>query len=193
MGWLFAVALGLQEKTKLAVLRAVPPIALGHTISVAGVVLVAVLASSALPARDFRLAAAFILIVFGLYRFIRARHLRWVGMRVGFLDLTLWAFLMATGHGAGLMLIPVLVASSGRIHGGDMGEMPMHEHLAAIDPSLWYLAVGIHTLGYLVVMTAVAYVVYVKFGLELLRKSWLNLDLIWSGALIASGALLFVV
>ena len=38
MGWLFAVALGLQEKSRRGVLRAMPPIALGHTLSIGTIV-----------------------------------------------------------------------------------------------------------------------------------------------------------
>ncbi len=189
MGWLFAVALGFQEKAQSAVFRAIPPIALGHTLSVGAFVAAAVLLRSALPTNAFRFGAAALLCAFGLYRLIRARHLRWVGMRVGFWDLTLWAFLMATGHGAGLMLVPVLFGAGVTPNMIGMAGMPSHQHAAAVL-SPWYLAVAIHTVGFLIVMTAVAYVVYAKLGVALLRKSWINLDLIWSAALVAGGVLL---
>jgi len=189
MGWLFAVALGFQEKSKMAVFRALPPIALGHTISVGAFVTVALLLSRALPVHVFQWGAAALLCAFGLYRLIRARHLRWVGMRVSFWDLTLWAFLMATAHGAGLMLVPALF-HAGPASNMSMGGMPMPHHNTAATADWPYLAVLVHTAGYLLSMTAVAYVVFAKLGVALLRKGWINLDLIWSAALIAGGVLL---
>ena len=109
MGWLFAVALGLQEKSQRAVRRALLPIALGHAASIGVVVLVVGLLQAVLPEYAVRYLCAAVLGVFGLLRLLRARHPRWVGMRVGFGDLTLWSFLMASAHGAGLMLVPMLL------------------------------------------------------------------------------------
>src|ERR1700741_4150363 len=101
MGWLFAVALGLQEKRQQAVRRALLPIALGHAVSISVVVLVVGLLQAVLPEQVVRYLCAAILGVFSLWRLVRARHPRWVGMRVGFRDLMLWSFLMASAHGAG--------------------------------------------------------------------------------------------
>nr|MDQ6933621.1 hypothetical protein [Candidatus Eremiobacteraeota bacterium] len=145
MGWLFAVALGFQERSKNAVFRALPPIAVGHSISIGAFVAVALLLRKTVPINVFHFGAAVLLCAFGLYRLIRARHLRWVGMRVGFWDLVLWAFLMATAHGAGLMLVPVLF---GRGSVPNMAGMSMHDPTGATVMSP-YLAVLIHTAGYL--------------------------------------------
>jgi hypothetical protein len=128
------------------------------------------------------------LIGFGGWKLVRPRHPRWVGMRVGFRDLTLWSFLMATAHGAGLMLLPVFVVGSGV---ADAAGGHAHHHGG---PWLtgWadYLgAVGLHTLAMLVVSAAIALVVYYKLGLSLLRRTWLNLDRVWAVALISAGAL----
>ena len=109
MGWLFAVALGLQEKTGRAVIHSLVPLGLGHLISVAVVVGMAEVARFALPAGAVRILAAITLITFAVYRFLRRRHPRWVGMRVDARDLALWSFLMASAHGAGLMLLPFVV------------------------------------------------------------------------------------
>src|SRR5437899_12154273 len=109
MGWLFAVALGLQEQKRAAVRRALPPIALGHALSIGVIVAAVLLVRISLPHRALKIAAAGILFAFGLYRLIRSRHPNWVGMRVGFGDLTLWSFIMASAHGAGLMLIPLFI------------------------------------------------------------------------------------
>ena len=103
MGWLFAVSLGLQNRSRRAVLMAIPPIAVGHAISIVLVVGLLWLAQASLPLTWVRYGAAAILFAFGLSRFIRSRHPKWVGMRVGFRDLTLWSFLMASAHGAGLI------------------------------------------------------------------------------------------
>src|SRR5919107_5903176 len=112
MGWLFAVALGLQERRRGAVLQALPPIALGHGVAVSLAVLVIGGAPIMVPLDVLRYVCAGVLILFGLYKLVRRKHPRWVGMRVGFRDLTAWSFLMSSAHGAGLMLVPVLLTLS---------------------------------------------------------------------------------
>ncbi len=49
------------------------------------------------------------------------------------------------------------------------------------------LSVAVHTLGYLLAMTLVAWVVYRKLGVAILRKAWLNLEAVWATALVAAG------
>jgi len=190
MGWLFAVALGLQEKSKLAVFRSIGPLGLGHVISVALAVLVVQLAKGALPLRSLQIATAVLLIGFGLYRLIRSHHFRWVGMRVGPRDLTLWSFLMSSAHGAGLMLAPIILGLPASPHQEHAHAMQM----AAVNPSAGGLSftgtvlpVAIHSLGYLLVTCALAFLVYQKLGVAVLRRAWLNLDLLWAGALVAIG------
>jgi hypothetical protein len=196
MGWLFAVALGLQEKDRRAVFAALPPIALGHVISVAAIVALAALAQRTLPAHELRYGAAGILIAFGLYRAVRARHFRWVGMRVGFWGLAAWAFLMATGHGAGLMLLPFLTSmGNDGIHSvtmGGMGTTSGGSPISAVSASLSVWAVGVHTFGYLATMTIVALIVYDKVGVQIVRTAWFNFDLAWAVALVVSGVLMLL-
>ena len=112
MGWLFAVSLGLQERRTSAVLRAFLPISLGHASAVLAAVLVVGVAQLVVPLGVLSYLCGSALILFGLYKLIWRKHPRWVGMRVGFKDLTVWSFLMASAHGAGLMLIPVLLKLS---------------------------------------------------------------------------------
>jgi hypothetical protein len=192
MGWLFAVALGLQEKRRQAVLRAVLPIAVGHAASIGVVVLVVGVMQVMLPELLLQWLCAGVLIAFGLYRLFRVRHPRWVGMRVGFQDLTLWSFVMASAHGAGLMLVPILW----QWPAGHSSHAPLIHALSpeviARPPGLMLLAVGIHTAGMLFVTTAVAVLVYEKFGLALLRQAWLNVDLLWAIALVIAGVLTLV-
>jgi hypothetical protein len=191
MGWLFAVALGMQERTGRAVVAALPPIALGHAVSIAVTVAVLWLGYAWLPPVALGRGVAVLLIGFGIWKLVRPRHPRWVGMRVGFRDLTLWSFLMATAHGAGLMLLPVFLAGAGASsvhagHGahahGPSGAVPW----LATWPD-WVAAVGVHTLAMLVVSAAIALVVYYKVGLAVLRSAWLNLDRVWALALIGAG------
>jgi hypothetical protein len=110
MGWLFAVARGMQEHRARAVAWSLPPIALGHALSIGAVILIAGLAQGALPLMYIRIGVAVALVGLGAYKLIRSRHLRWGGMQVGFRELTVWSFLMASAHGAGLMVLPVVLA-----------------------------------------------------------------------------------
>jgi hypothetical protein len=194
MGWLFAVALGLQEKSRYAICRALPPIALGHALSTGLVVLLVGGIGVVVSPTIVRGLAAFALIAFGGYRLVRARHPKWVGMRVGLRDLTLWSFLMASAHGAGLMLLPVLLGRSPATHTShahhapSMGQMFSSGPMAFFgNPVVGFLAVGVHTIAYLLVMGVVALAVYEKLGLALLRHAWFNLDLVWALALVAAG------
>jgi hypothetical protein len=182
MGWLFAVARGMQEHRARAVAWSLPPIALGHALSIGVFVLLARLAEVALPLTYIRIGVAVSLVGLGLYKVIRSRHFHWGGMQVGFRELTIWSFLMASAHGAGLMVLPVVLAGP-----------HAHHHAAAQGAANGVWATLIHTLGYLTVTAAVALLVYQKFGLALLRRAWFNLDLIWAIALVVTGCVaLFV-
>jgi hypothetical protein len=197
MGWLFAVALGLQERRRGAVLQALPPIALGHAIAISLAVLVIGVARIVVPLDVLRYVCAGVLILFGLYKLARRRHPRWVGMRVGFRDLTAWSFLMASAHGAGLMLIPVLLrlSSTERMQGAHAHGA--HTDHATITGSATVLsdlaAVGLHTLALFAVMGVIAVVVYEKLGVMILKRTWFNLDLLWAGALVGAGLITLVV
>ena len=194
MGWLFAVALGLQEQKRAAVFRALPPIAVGHALSIGIVIAVVLLARVAIPNRTLKIAAAAILFAFGLYRLRRSRHPSWVGMRVGFGDLTLWSFVMASAHGAGLMLVPFFLPSQamGESHHHDAHRMHAWAFANFSAPSLFIAAVVVHTLGYLVTTALVAIVVYEKLGVAILRHAWFNIDFVWMLALMITGVFILV-
>jgi hypothetical protein len=112
-------------------------------------------------------------------------------MRVGPADLAVWSFLMASAHGAGLMLMPLLV--------GLHADAASHTaHAAGTDASVLLaraggfammdvLAVAVHTIAMFLVMAAIALVVYEKVGLKILRSAWINLDRIWALTLILTG------
>jgi hypothetical protein len=206
MGWLFAVALGMQQGSARGVWRALPPIALGHAIAVGAVLVAAELSLRVLSMGAFNLVVAAILLGFGVYRLWRHRHPRFGGMQVGFRDLTVWSALMASAHGAGFMVLPFVLgsaqttasASEAVCHSGPhnaVAAAPLNAsthtaHMAGISgDSNGALLLGLHTLAYLVVMALLAWVVYRKVGLALLRKAWLNLDWLWAFALVVTGAI----
>ena len=185
MGWLFAVALGMQEERGSAVARALLPIAFGHALAIGAVVLTAVFLGMALPLMAVRYAVAALLVGLGIYCLVRHQHPRWVRMQVGFRDLTAWSFLMASAHGAGLMVLPVLLGSS-TVEA--QNHMPGHSYLpAAASPLAGILAATIHSMAYLAVTGLLAWVVYYKLGLTLLRKTWFNFNLVWGAALVGAG------
>ena len=196
MGWLFAVALGLQERRLRAVTTALGPIALGHALAI-GLAAVAVgMLGVVIPQRVLLALGGVALLGFAAYKVAtRFRHPRWVGMRVSPRELVLWSFLMASAHGAGLMLVPVLAGLRGEgvpsalAHAAHLGHVG-HQPPAASDVVLPTLAaVGLHSVAMLAVAGVVAVVVYQKVGVEVLRRAWVNLDFIWTGALVVVGGL----
>lgn len=189
MGWLFALALGLQEKRRSAVVWALLPIALGHAAAIAVAVLLLRFLQHFLPMNILKGSVAVILFALGAYRMFRASHPRGAGMRVGGKDLLVWSFLMASAHGAGVMLVPVLLAQPmrGMTHSMAPGLRAVPESLSA---SVIVLAVLIHTASMLVVAGALAlffFATYEKVGLRLLQHAWFNFDLLWAVALLVAG------
>ncbi|MET7876296.1 hypothetical protein ACPXB1_12085 [Micromonospora sp. DT68] len=186
MGWLFAVARGLQERSRAALLRSLPPIAAGHLASV-GIVAALVTATRSVTASTILAVAGGVLLVgFGLWRLLSERHFRWAGMRMSAAQLTGWSFLMSSAHGAGLMLLPVLVHEP--MAGGHAG------HLAAAPmgalPGL--AAAGVHTVAMLGTALVVAVLVYQVFGVGVLRRAWFNVDRLWAGVLVAAGVVTLI-
>jgi hypothetical protein len=196
MGWLFAVALGLQERRLGAVAAALGPITLGHALAIGGAAITIGLLGMVVPQALLLAVGGVVLLGFAVYKVAtRFRHPRWVGMRVGPRDLVLWSFLMATAHGAGLMLVPVLLGIRGdgvsrAVAQAGHGDHAAHQPAAATDalvPSL--AAVGLHSTAMLLVAGLIALVVYQKIGVGVLRRAWINLDFIWVGALAITGGI----
>ena len=185
MGWLFAVALGMQERRRGAVLRALVPLGAGHLVAVGVAVGAALAVGFAIPLVWLRWPMAAVLVSLGVLRFFRHRHPRWAGMRVSMGRLAVWSFLMATAHGAGLMVVPVFMGMSMSA----AGEHAHHLHSAGISTAAAVWATGLHAVAYLAVTAFVAVLVFEKLGVGILRRAWINLDLIWSAALVATGTL----
>jgi len=203
MGWLFAVSLGLQEGRGSAAWRALGPLALGHALAIAATLLAAALIGLVIPFELLRWIAAAALLAFGIRSLLRHRHPRLAGMRVGARDLTVWSFLMASAHGAGLMVLPFVLRMSetaahhGMVHGGHVMDgmsavatagVGAAQTATAADPAL-LVATVLHTAGYLVVTGAIAWLVYTRLGVRVLRTAWINIDLVWAVALIVTALL----
>ena len=189
MGWLFAVALGMHQGSARGVWRALPAIALGHALAVGIVVAAAALVGLIVPLGALKFVVAGILMTLGLYRLWRHRHPRFGGMQVNFGDLAVWSFLMASAHGAGFMVLPFVMGMPAEVSAATSHHA---HHVAAPSTGLPLAnaaAVGVHTLAYLTVMALAAWLVYRKFGLALLRTAWFNLDWLWAGALVVTGAI----
>ena len=188
MGWLFAVALGLQERRRGALLRALVALGAGHALAVAGAVGAALAVGFAIPLEWLRWSVAAVLVSLGTLRVFRHAHRRWAGMRVGMGGLAVWSFLMASAHGAGLMVVPMFM---GMTMSGTAEHAHHSDHLSAGGASVRtaVLATGLHAVGYLAVTAVIAVVVFEKLGVGILRRAWLNLDLMWAAALVVTGAL----
>lgn len=186
MGWLFAVALGFQRESRAAVWGALVPLAAGHALAIAATLLVAGMIGLVVPLELVQWGTALLLVGLGVYRLVRSRHIRFGGMQVDARELAVWSFLMASSHGAGLMVLPLV-----------MGDMPVavHAHHLAHASMLGPAALSwngtvaslIHTAGYLLVTGLIAVIVYERVGTKFLRTAWINLDLVWAVALIVTG------
>lgn len=182
MGWLFAVALGLHRRSLAAVLLALPPMAAGHALSIWLVAGSVMALGMQVDTAAVRLVAGGILVLWAGYHWRYGhRHRVRVGMTVGLAGLAAWSFLMATAHGAGLMLVPAL--------------MPLCAGMPAIGGGSLLVslaAVAVHTVTMLAVTGMIALVVYKWFGVAFLRRGWINFDLLWTGALVTTGLALMI-
>jgi hypothetical protein len=186
MGWLFAVALGLHRQSRAIVAASLVPIAIGHAASIAVVASLLVIAGYLVPSYIVRIGSGVLLLGWAAYHWrFGHRHRVRFGMQVGLLGLAGWSFLMATAHGAGLMLWPALMHTCLSGGAGETGQAgPVAAALAGV---------GIHTLAMAATTAITAALVYEWLALDLLRRAWLNLDLLWTFALVATGGLLLLV
>lgn len=187
MGWLFAVSFGLQERSRRALLLALPFIALGHEGAIAVMVVVLTITSSLFASKVVVLAGGGILLAFGLWQLITTRHVRWVGMRLSRWQLAAWSFVMSSAHGAGLMVLPVFT-------------FPLDEHANALDlhrgilpvAGTGLLALAVHVGAMIITCGAVALLVYEVLGLGVLRRAWFNLGRVWAFALVGAGVIVLL-
>jgi hypothetical protein len=164
------------------------PLTLGHGLAIAAAIAIAMIAGIALSPAMLRWPVAILLAGLGILQLYRHLHPRWAAMRVGMGGLTLWSFLMASAHGAGLMVLPVFLSMTAATQGPSC-----HTRGASTQALSAGTATLVHGAGYLTATALPAWVVLDRFGLGILRKGWINLDVIWAVALILTGCLtLFV-
>ncbi|TDQ53332.1 cell wall anchor protein [Actinorugispora endophytica] len=203
MGWPFAVSRGLQERSRAAVVGALPALALGHAASVA-LVAVAVTATGTTPAaRWFTVGGGLVVCAAGAWLLLRPTHAHRPPVRVPLRRLAAWSFVMSLLHGSGLMLLPVL---AGRVDGG-AAAAGGHSHGVAAVPApspspapaapglpdlfdatlLGLAAAGVHTLAMVAATGVAALVVHDFFAVHALRLRWATMDRVWALSLIAGG------
>jgi hypothetical protein len=182
MGWLFAVALGMHRQSRAVVMVSLVPIAIGHAVAIADGAGLLVAAGTVVPQTLVRIGSGLLLLAWAAYHWRYGhRHRVRFGMQTGLLGLAVWSFLMATAHGAGLMMWPALMPLC--LPGSEAGD-PIAATLAAV---------GIHTLAMVATTVLVAAIVFEWLGLALLRRAWVNVDLLWVLALLVTGGLLLSV
>lgn len=186
MGWLFAVALGLHRGSERVVWLSLVPIALGHAVAVALVLLAALAVGLIIDPVPLQRIAGLILLAWAAWHVTYGRrHKVRVGMQTGYAGLGVWSFLMANAHGAGLMLIPAVIPLC-------IAAAPAHQLTAGGSAPIALAALGLHTGAMLAAIAIISIAVYKWVGVAFLRRGWINLDLLWTGALIACGIILLV-
>jgi hypothetical protein len=187
MGWLFAVALGLHRGGRRTVLQALGPIALGHALAVLAVVLTVMGFGAFVDPNLVRRGAGLLLIGWAVWHWRYGhRHRVRFGMRTGMAGLGAWSFLMAMAHGAGLMLIPLL----GPL--GIGGEAHQHHGGASGSLTQALAAVAVHSTAMLAATSVAAVLVHDWLGVAVLRRGWVNLDSMWTTALVVVGVVLLL-
>ncbi|HEX5683513.1 MAG TPA: hypothetical protein VFY73_05695 [Ideonella sp.] len=190
MGWPLAVANGLGQRRGAAVFGTWLPLGTGHLLAMALVLVPFTLLSWLLQwSSEIRLAAGSLVLLFGVSRLLWRRHPRWL-VRVRPSQLALWSFLMATAHGAALMLLPILLglcatpaasAPTGAFDHEAVMQLMRTGLVTALVVSL------VHTAAMIGSGLGLAWVVYRYLGLRALRATWFDLDRIWALGLIVSG------
>jgi hypothetical protein len=180
MGWPLAVANGLGARRGTAVFATVVPLGAGHFLAMATVLVpFAALSLVAHWQRPIRLAAGLLVLAFGLYRMVDTRHPRLLA-RVRPTQLALWSFLVATAHGAGLMLLPFALGLCAPVTGAPVGVAGGLGTAIAVS--------ALHTAAMMGAGVTTAWVVYRTVGLRALNRGWLNLDRAWGASLALAGA-----
>ncbi|MGE3832688.1 MAG: hypothetical protein AB7F76_16980 [Parvibaculaceae bacterium] len=187
MGWLFAVGLGLNRDDPRIVWLALIPIAIGHGLAILVTVLVVLAIGYVIDLDVLRYLAGAALIALAIYLGVLGHcHPMRIGMQTGLLGLGLWSFLMAIAHGAGLMLVPALIP---------LGMTHEHHHDHGMMFSSLALAISataVHTAAMLLATGVVAIAVYHWLGVAILKRGWINFDVLWIAALALAGGLLII-
>jgi hypothetical protein len=197
MGWPLAVANGMAARRGSAVLATLLPLGGGHFLAMAIVLVPFALLSWYVEwSRAIRIGAGALVLLFGVYKLIRPRHPRALA-RIRPTQIAWWSFLMATAHGAGLMLLPFMLGlcampapASGAAEASwpELGHAAVMDTLARSNLATALAVASLHTLAMVASGLAMAWLVYRWLGLRVLRSAWLNLDAVWGASLVIAGA-----
>jgi hypothetical protein len=193
MGWPLAVANGMSERRASALLATMLPLGGGHFAAMAIVLAPFALLGWYLEwSRAIRLGSGAAVLLFGLFRLIHRRHPRMMA-RIAPTRLALWSFLMATSHGAGLMLAPFMLGlcaapPTAAAAGQAAGHAAVMAYLARANLGTALLVATVHSLATILAGTVMALLVYRYLGLRFLRRTWLDLDRLWGASLVLAGA-----
>ncbi len=187
MGWPLAVSAGLMGKGRRDLLAALGPLAAGHFLAMAGILLpFAAMAALVTWQREIRVGAGLLVIAVGIYLLINRRHPRFL-TRIRPTQLVLWSFAVATVHGAGLMLVPIYL---GLCRAQDMETG--HQAAATLIGGNLLTAIAVsvvHALAMIVSGGIIAFAVHKWLSLNFISKSWFNLDIVWALSLILVGGI----
>ena len=192
MGWPLAVANGLTERRAGAVFTTLLPLGGGHFAAMA-IVLVpfAWLSLYVQWSREIRAGAGALVLLFGIYKLVQRRHPQAMA-RIHPTQLAWWSFLMATAHGAGLMLVPFMLGlcapSDAAMAAPDSGHATVMNYIARSNVATAVAVAAVHTLAMMLAGLVVAWAVYRYLGLQFLRRAWFNLDRVWGASLVIAGA-----
>jgi len=187
MGWPLAVANGMTERSAGAVFATLLPLGGGHFMAIA----VALAPFAWLGwylewSRAIRIGAGAVVLLFGVFKLVHRRHPRALA-RIAPHRLVWWSFLMATAHGAGLMLVPFMLGLCAAPGAGGIGHAAVMDSLTGASAGTAMLVALAHALASLLAGIAMAWVVYRYVGLRFLRRAWLNLDAVWGASLVLAG------
>lgn len=186
MGWPLAVSAGLFERNSRAVVLALGPLAGGHLLAMLLILLpFSILATLVFWQRQIQIGASLLVIVFGVYRFIDRRHSRALA-RIRPSQLALWSFAVAIAHGAGLMLVPIYLGLC-RTVGIDPGHAAANTLIGA-HLGMAVLVSTVHSAAMIAAGGAMAWLAYRHLGLELVSRSWFNLEAVWAASLVIVGS-----
>ena len=185
MGWPLAVANGMTDRRAASVFATMLPLGGGHFLAIA----VALAPFAWLGwylewSRAIRIGAGLAVLLFGVYKLLGRRHPRMLA-RIAPTRLAWWSFLMATAHGAGLMLVPFML---GLCAGAAPGHHAVMPSMAQANMGTALLIAIVHTLTTLLAGIGMAWIVYRYLGLRVLQRVWINLDAVWGASLVLAGA-----
>ncbi len=181
-GWMFAAAWGVRARDGKQARRALLPIAIGHASSIA-IVACAFALGTSMDRALFQGLAGALLVGVASYRLLRGGQRTPISTQASHAGIALWSFLMATAHGAGMMLVPALVPLC-------LADNPARAITASGSLVLALAAVGVHTAAMLATTGVIATGVCRGVAMHPRLMSGTAPRQAWTAALAVTGVLL---